>query len=72
MCFLTTISYYNIALAMRNEPPIKNLHALFPQILFPRGEKGLGKHVFENEDNIEMHKANNSAQRVYVPLKVEK
>ncbi len=46
---------------MRNEPPIKNLHALLPQILFPRGEKGLGKHVFENEDHIEMLKASNPA-----------
>lgn len=42
------ISYYNIALAFRGHPPFKVCDS-FPQILFPRGARGLGKHNTEEE-----------------------
>ncbi len=43
------VAYYNIALAIRGHPPFK-VHYLLPQILFPRGPVGLGKHNFEDDN----------------------
>lgn len=42
------ISYYNIALAFRGVPPFKVCEWI-PQILFPRGARGLGKHNTEDD-----------------------
>ena len=49
------IAYYNIVLALRGEPPFR-VASFLPQILFPRGERGLGKHNVETEDNLELNK----------------
>ena len=43
------IAYYNLALAFRGHPPFKVCEFL-PQILFPRGARGLGKHNIEEEN----------------------
>ncbi len=43
------VGYYNIALAIRGHPPFK-VHYLLPQILFPRGAVGLGKHNFDDDN----------------------
>lgn len=40
------IAYYNIALAIRGHAPFKVCEFL-PQILFPRGVRGLGQHNIE-------------------------
>ena len=45
---LIVIAYYNLALLFRGHPPFK-ICEFFPQVLFPRGAKGLGKHNFEEE-----------------------
>lgn len=45
---VVVISYYNIALAFRGVPPFKVCEWI-PQILFPRGARGLGKHNTEDE-----------------------
>jgi L-asparagine transporter-like permease len=42
------IAYYNLALAIRGHAPFK-VHLLLPQIMFPRGVIGLGKHNIEDE-----------------------
>ena len=42
------IAYYNVALGMRGIPPFK-VHPMLPQIMFPRGAVGLGKHNIEDE-----------------------
>ena len=54
VALVTIISYYNIVLALRVEPPFR-VAAFLPQILFPRGERGLGKHNIENEENIKLN-----------------
>ena len=42
------VAYYNMFLAYRNRPPFK-VCKICPQVLFPRGERGLGKHNVEEE-----------------------
>jgi hypothetical protein len=42
------ISYYNITLAFKGQPPFKVCDWI-PQILFPRGARGLGKHNTEDD-----------------------
>ena len=44
------IAYYNLALAFRGKPPFKVCDFL-PQILFPRGPRGLGRHNIESENS---------------------
>lgn len=43
------IAYYNLALAFRGHAPFKVCEFL-PQILFPRGARGLGQHNIEDEN----------------------
>jgi hypothetical protein len=45
---IIVIAYYNLALAIRGHAPFK-VHPLLPQIMFPRGAIGLGKHNVEEE-----------------------
>lgn len=55
VALVTIIAYYNIVLALRGEAPFR-VASFLPQILFPRGERGLGKHNVEPEENVELNK----------------
>ena len=64
------ISYYNLALAFRGHPPFK-VCSFLPQLLFPRGIRGLGRHNIEEEnDNTGVTARDDfkSARAVYKPL----
>ena len=49
--------YYNMFLAYRNRPPFK-VSGCCPHILFPRGERGLGKHNVEIDGDGSMSSRN--------------
>jgi len=51
------VGYYNLFLVFRNRPPFKVME-FCPQILFPRGERGLGRHMIEEEDKSELEPLN--------------
>eukprot|EP00347_Sterkiella_histriomuscorum_P016909 403351387 len=59
------VIYYNIFLAYRNRPPFK-VYWFCPQILFPRGERGLGRHNVEQESSDNLRASRNNMQ--YRPL----
>jgi hypothetical protein len=43
------VIYYNAFLARRNKPPFQ-VWGFLPQILFPRGIEGIGRHNLEEEN----------------------
>ena len=64
------ISYYNVVLALRGQPPFR-VSNFMPQILFPRGPRGLGRHNVEEEQDSGVNKRDDYrklADKVYRPL----
>ena len=64
------IAYYNIVLALRGQPPFR-VATFMPQILFPRGPRGLGRHNVEEEQDSGVNKREDYkklAEKVYRPL----
>jgi hypothetical protein len=61
------ISYYNIALAFRGHPPFKVCEWI-PQILFPRGARGLGKHNVEDEGGSLLTNVDKNVDKNYKPI----
>ena len=61
------ISYYNMALAFRGKPPFK-VCAFMPQLLFPRGVRGLGKEEENENSGVSARDDFKSAKAAYKPL----
>ncbi len=61
------VSYYNLFLAYRNRPPFK-VFLFCPQVLFPRGKRGLGKHNMEDENSTTPKDDYKNMAKSYKPL----
>jgi hypothetical protein len=62
------ISYYNMALAFNGRPPFR-VCGFLPQLLFPRGVRGLGKEEENENSGVSSRDDFKQAKAVYKPLK---
>ena len=50
------IVFYNLSLAIKGYPPFK-IPSPCPQVLFPRGMQGIGRHNFEEDQQFDKEKS---------------